>query len=169
MVPFSIMFHCGFSDPRGSGALRAMFFSCEMIFSVYYCGSFITNVISSFDGVILPRVRVGLSNGAFLRSSLSVETWLSGCGSPRVGCWFFTLSSGSEFCSMSHIAVGVITGCFSSLRSEAFFFIFVYDSFCFFGFGTMFESAVFGFLPKCASKGVIFSLSLGSVLCFVLC
>ena len=57
---------------------------------------------------------------------------------------------------MSHKAAGVSTGCFSSLQSEAKFLICVYDRFCLFGLFTMFESAVFGFLPKGASKGATF-------------
>ena len=78
------------------------------------------------------------------------------------------LSSGSESCSMSHIPAGDNTGCFSNLRSEAKFFICLYDKFCLVGFVTMFESAEFGFLPKCASNGAIPVICLELILCFVL-
>ena len=55
---------------------------------------------------------------------------------------------------MSHMAAGDKTGCLSSLRSEAKFFMFLYNKLCLVGFVTMFDSAEFGFLPKCASKDV---------------
>ena len=76
-VPFSIMFHCGFSVPRGSGALSAMVFraSCFLLYITVDVLS--PNVVSSFDGIILPGVHVGLSTGAFSESSFSVEALLS--------------------------------------------------------------------------------------------
>ena len=57
---------------------------------------------------------------------------------------------------MFYMAAGVSTGCFSSLRAEAKFFICLYDKLCLLGFVSIFESAVFGFLPKCALNGAIF-------------
>ena len=64
-MPFSIVFHCGFSVPRGSGALRALVFRASSL-SLYFTVDVLSpNVISSFDGVILLGERVGLSSGAF--------------------------------------------------------------------------------------------------------
>ena len=65
MVPISIMFRCGFRVPRGYGAFRAIVFraSCSLLFITVDVLS--PNIISNFDGKILPGVRVGLSSGAF--------------------------------------------------------------------------------------------------------
>ena len=152
MAPFAIMFHCGFIVPRDSGVLRAMVFRASCVLLYITVDVLSPNVISSLDSVILPGVSVGLSGGAFSESSHSVEMWLSGCGSFYDGSLYCVLSSVSESCSMSHIAAGVNTGCFTNLQSEAKFFTCFYDKFCLFGFVTLFERAVFGFLPKCASN-----------------
>ena len=68
------------------------------------------------------------------------------------------------------MAAGVSTGCLSSLRSSAKFLNCLYDRFCLLGFVTMFESAVFGFLLKCASIGAILVILFGMslILCFML-
>ena len=39
--------------------------------------------------------------------------------------------------------------------------MFLYDKLCLVGFVTMFDSAVFGFVPKCASNGVILVILFG--------
>ena len=44
--------------------------------------------------------------------------------------------------------------------------MFLYDRLHLFGFVTLFEGAVFGFLPKCASNGVIFMVLFGISLMF---
>ena len=125
MVPVSVIFHCGFSVPRGSGALHSMVLLASC-FALYITVDVLSPIlISSFDGFILHWVRVGLSSGAFSESSLSVDTWLSDCRSFCVGSLYCMSSSGSDSCSMSHIAACVSTGCFINLQSEA-IFLFVY-------------------------------------------
>ena len=75
MVQSSIMLHCGFSVPRGSGALRALVFRASCLLIYISVDVLSPNVISSFDGIILPGGggRVWLSSGAFSETSLSVE------------------------------------------------------------------------------------------------
>ena len=118
IVPFSIMFNYGFNVPLVSGALRAIVLRASCFFELTTVDVLSPNVISSFEGVILPGLRVGLSSGAFLESLLSLHSVVlapSVCGSFWVCCLYCTFSSVLESCSMSRIAAGVRTGCFSSL------------------------------------------------------
>ena len=119
IVPFSIMFYCGFNVPRGSNALRAIVFRATCFLPYISVDVLSPNMISSFDGIILPGVRVGLSSGAFSESSLSEVMLIPGLDSFCASSLFWTFNSGSESCSMSHMAAGDKTGCLSSLRSEA--------------------------------------------------
>ena len=93
MVPFS-MFHCGFSVPRGSGAFRAMVFVASCFLLYITVDDLSPNVISSFDGIILPGVHLGLSSGAFLESLLSVAVLLPDWGSFCAASLYWILSSG---------------------------------------------------------------------------
>ena len=166
IVPFSIMFHCDFNVPRGSDALRAIVFRAICFLPYISVDVLSPNVISSFDGVILPGVRVGLSSGAFSESSLSEGMLFPDFASFFASSLYWMFNSGSESCSMSHMVAGDKTGSLSSLRSEANFFMFLYDKLCLVGFVTMFDSAVFGFLPQCASNDVIFVILFGMSLMF---
>ena len=67
---------------------------------------------------------------------------------------------------MSRMAAGVTTVCFSIFLSEANFLMSLYDKFCLFGFVTIFEKALFRFLPKCASNVVVFVTLFGVSLIF---
>ena len=150
------MFHCGFKVPRCSDALRAIVFRATCFLPYISVDVLSQNVISSFDGIILPGVRVGLSSGAFSESWLSEVMLNPGLDSFCASSLYWMFNSGSASCSMSQMAAGDKTSCLSSLRSEAKFFMFLYDKLW---LVSMFDSAVFGFLAKCASKGVIFGYS----------
>ena len=148
MVPFSIIFHFGFSVPRGLGALRAIVLRAGCLLEYITVDVLSPKLISCLERE--------LSSSAFSEPSLSVEAGLSECESFCFDCFYCTLRLGLESCCMSLIAARISTGCFSSLRSDAKFLIYFYVMLCLLGFDTMHQSAVFGFLPKCASKGAIF-------------
>ena len=160
------MFHCGFNVPRGSGALRAIVFRATCFLPYISVVILSPKVTSSLEGIILPGVCVGLSSGAFSESSLSEAMFISGLVPFFAPSLYWMFNSGSESCSRSQMAAGDKTGCLSSLRSEAKILIFLYDKLCLLGFVTMFDNAVFGFLPKCASNGVIYVILFGMSLMF---
>ena len=160
MVPFSIIFHFGFSVPRGLGALRAIVLRANCLLEYITVDVLSPNLISCLERE--------LSSSAFSEPSLSVEAGLSECESFCFDCFYCTLRSGLESCCMSFIAARISTGCFSSLRSDAKFLIFLYVMLCLLVFDTMHESAVFGFLRNVLQK-VLFLLLFGiSLMLYIL-
>ena len=150
------MFHWDFNVPRGSGTFLAKVFLATFFLLYITVEVLSPNVISNLSGIILPGTRVWLSGGAFSESSVSLFA-----GSGWDWALYWMLSSGSLSWSQSHIISLGSAGCRRVSWSEANLFICLYESRLFDGLVIMFDSSVFGGLPKCASNGFIFVVAFG--------
>ena len=157
IVPSGIIFHWDANIGFGSLAFliivfRAMFFLLYVILVVL---SPMEKCCS--EGLIL-RVGVWL-RGTFSESSESISV---GVGGGFGDCDLYWMSSSSsEVASRLHSSSLVRASCLRSLLSKQRSLSFLYDRLSSDGWVTIFESSVFGFLPKCASNGVVLVVLLG--------
>ena len=161
IVPFGMIFRCGFNDPRVVGLdLRAIVFLTIFFLLCVTVDVLSPNVICGLEGVNLSGTHLWLSSGAFYESEESGVNarWAVFC---CLSSLYWISSSGSESSSKSHIASLGSAWCFSFSLSETKDRILLYVSFVWFGLVTIFDSSVFVGRPKCASNGLIFVTELG--------